>query len=69
MDAPKSTGLRLALVRYLQRALAVVLLVVTHAFLWSVPNSPSTALGFAYGASAVILVVAAWQLMSRTMED
>lgn len=57
-----------AVVTLLTRALAVVPVVVAHAFLLNVPHPPSTALGFAYGGSAVCLAVAAWLLWSGTTD-
>ncbi len=54
--------------KLLTRALAVFFVVVAHAFLLNLPHPPSTALGFAYGASVVCLAVAAWLLWRRTMD-
>jgi uncharacterized membrane protein len=59
---------RVTSVRLLTRALAIVLGVCAYAFLSGVPHPPSTALGVAYGASALCLMVAAWRLMQNTLE-
>lgn len=55
--------------RFLTGALAVLLVVVAHAFLLNVPHPPSVALGFAYGASALALIVGAWRLWCQTLSD
>lgn len=55
-------------VKFLQRALAIFLVVVTYAFLLNVPHPPSAELGVAYAASAVFLSIAAWRVWRRTME-
>lgn len=54
--------------RFLTRARVVFLVVLVHAFVLNMPHPPSPALGFAYGASALCLAVAAWQLWRRTFD-
>ena len=54
--------------RFLARSLAVVLVVVAHAFLLNLGHPPSTTLGFAYVASFVCLAAAAGLLWYRTMD-
>jgi len=53
---------------FLVRALAVILVVVAHAFLRNVAHPATTALGFAYAGSAVALAAAAGLLWYRTMD-
>lgn len=60
---------RSATLVFLQRALAIVLGVVTYAFLSTAPHAPSTALGIAYAVSGVCGAVAAWRLWWPTMRD
>lgn len=57
-----------ALMRFLTRALAVVLVVIAHAFLLNLGHPATTALGFAYGASVVFLAVAAALLWRKSMD-
>ena len=57
-----------ALTRFLLRALAIAFVVIVHAFVLNIPHPPSVELGFAYGASAVCLAVAAGLLWRRTMD-
>lgn len=56
-----------AVMRFLTRALAVVLVVVAHAFLLNLGHPATTALGVAYGACVVVLGVAAALLWRRSM--
>jgi hypothetical protein len=63
-----STVRQVALRRFLQRSLAVFLVVVAHAFLLNVPHPPSPALGVVYAASALCLAIAAWRLWLPTMQ-
>ncbi len=56
-----------AVMTFLQRALAVLLVLLTHAFLLNVPHPPSPALGVAYALSALCLAIAAWRLWRPTM--
>jgi CBS-domain-containing membrane protein len=51
-----------ARVRFLTRALAVLLVVVAYTFLLNLPHPPSAALGVGYGVSAVCSACAAWLL-------
>ena len=53
--------------RFLTGALAVLLVLVAYAFLLNVPHPPSVALGFAYGASALVLIAAAWRLWCKAL--
>lgn len=46
-----------------------MLTVGTYGFLFNLPHPPSTALGFADGASAVCLAIAAWRLWLPTMDE
>ena len=55
--------------RFLTGALAVLLVLVAYAFLLNVPHPPSAALGVAYGASALVLIAAAWRLWCQTLYD
>ena len=57
-----------AVATFLQRALAVFLVLVTHAFLLNVPHPASPALGVAYAVSALCLAIAAWRLWRPTMQ-
>lgn len=57
-----------ALNKFLVRALAVLLVVVAHAFLLNLGNPASTTLRFAYAASFVCLAAAAGLLWYRTMD-
>jgi len=68
-DAPqgRSAARPAAVVTFLQRALAVLLVILTHAFALNVPHPPSTALGVAYAVSALCLAIAAWRLWRPTM--
>ncbi len=59
---------RAALMKFLTRALAVLLVVVAHGFLLNLGHPASTALGIAYAACVVCLAAAAWMLWRRTME-
>jgi len=65
--AHMSTARHGAVMTFLQRALAVFLVLVTHAFVLNVPHPPSPALGFAYAVSALCLAIAAWRLWRPTM--
>jgi hypothetical protein len=51
---------------FLQRALAVLFVVLVHAFVLNVPHPPSPALGVAYAFSALCLAIAAWRLWSAS---
>jgi hypothetical protein len=55
-----------AVLTFLQRALAVLFVVLVHAFLLNVPHPPSPALGVAYAFSALCLAIAAWRLWSAS---
>lgn len=55
--------------RFLTGALAVLLALVAYALLLNLPHPPSVALGFAYGASALVLIAAAWRLWCHTLYD
>lgn len=57
-----------AAVEFLTRALAILLIVVAHAFLLNLPHTPSVALGVAYGASTLCSAAAAWRLWCRTFD-
>ncbi len=54
--------------RFLTRALAVVFVVIAHAFLLNLGHPATTALGFAYAASVIVLAVAAALLWRKTMD-
>jgi hypothetical protein len=62
MDSSRRT----AVLTFLQRALAVLFVVLVHAFLLNVPHPPSPALGVAYAFSALCLAIAAWRLWSAS---
>jgi Na+/melibiose symporter-like transporter len=55
--------------RFLTGALAVLLVRVAYAFLLNLPHPPSVALGFAYGASALVLIAAARWLWCQTLYE
>ncbi len=57
-----------AVMRFLTRALAITLVVIAHAFVLNLGDPASALLGGAYGASVVVLAVAAVLLWRRTMD-
>ena len=57
-----------AVLTFLQRGLAILFVVLTHAFVLNVAHPPSPALGVAYAISALCLAVAAWRLWRPTMQ-
>ena len=58
----------IAAVKFLRRALAILLIIVAHTFLLNLPHPPSVTLGVAYGASALCSAAAAWRLWWRTFD-
>ncbi len=57
-----------ALMRFLTRALAVVFVVIAHAFVLNLGHPATIALGFAYAACVICLAVAAALLWRKSMD-